>query len=475
MDHIGIDPMGNINNGADDNASGTAVTMELARIMKLNRFKPKRTIVFCLWAGEEQHLLGSRHYCNHPLFPIEKTVAYFNIDMVGQGDEKVDFSNIYYGPKIWKLIESKLPEKILNDVNPIREFYTGNSDHASFLEKGVPGFMLKTSGFHFKYHRPRDDADLIKPELLKKTGDLVYATLDILANEPGNWIPPHRPETYYLKEVWLVNFKLFFLQEALEKLQEAKASDVDLQLAVIKEKQDLEGSTLRVDIINKLFSLSEKIEKAKRLSFYSSYRKARQNLHKGKMTIIAGLKGIKAFRDNPKWAEVLAKQGIYYIILDDPSSLFDQKGLTEKGNDIVKALNKSGLLLLAKGLKKSQEKSLLEATTKPLILIKKELPEKEVMDLLKKKDSALGLLLTQNADAKIYFAKLDEAKKILSREHLMIINEESLWAKSGQDRMITVLSEMLNAQYGWRDIFSLFNRTFRRILVTCRGEETLRR
>lgn len=475
MDHKGVDPMGNIMNGANDNASGTAVTMEIARIMKLNRFKPKRTVVFALWAGEEQHLLGSKHYSEHPLYPMEKTIVYFNLDMVGHGSGKVDFTNIYYGPNIWKLLKAKLSKSILEYVNPIREFYSGNSDHASFLVKGVPGFMLKTEGYHFKYHQSRDDADLIKPELLKKTGDLVYAAVEILANEPKNLISPHRRENYYFKEVRLTNFKLFFLREALEKLKDVKDSDVDLQLAVVEEKQGLEGDALRVDIINNLFSFSSKIDKAEGLSFYTTHRQFRQNIYtKGKTTVIAGLKGVNALRDNPNWAEVLAKQGIVFVILDDPKSIFDEKGLSEHGETIVKALNRSGLVLMARGLNSPQAKSLLKATSKPLILLKKDLPVNEVMDLIKKKKSALGLLIAQGEEAKTYFKKLDEAKKALGRECLMMVNEESLWEKPGKERMINVASEILKAKYGWREISSLFGRTFRRILETNRGEETLR-
>ncbi len=85
MDHLGISPMGDIMNGANDNASGTAVVMEIARVMKLNRAKPKRTVIFALWAGEEQGLLGSKHYADDSTFPMNKTVAYINMDMVGHG------------------------------------------------------------------------------------------------------------------------------------------------------------------------------------------------------------------------------------------------------------------------------------------------------------------------------------------------------------------------------------------------------
>ena len=166
MDHLGINPLGEVMNGANDNASGTAVVMEIARIMKFNRTKPKRTVIFALWAGEEQGLVGSRYYADHPNLPIEKTVACINMDMVGQGHGKVPFRGVYYGPQIWKVLKEKLPKDILDDVKPGRGG-PGGSDHTSFMMKGVPGFFIITTPF-MKYHHSRDDVDLINPEMLKK-------------------------------------------------------------------------------------------------------------------------------------------------------------------------------------------------------------------------------------------------------------------------------------------------------------------
>ncbi|MEA2005136.1 MAG: M28 family peptidase, partial [Acidobacteriota bacterium] len=102
MDHLGITPMGDVMNGANDNASGTSVVMEIARVMKLNKVKPKRTVIFALWAGEEQGLLGSTYYADNPTHPIEKAVVNLNMDMVGIGSGKINFGGKYYSPEIWK-------------------------------------------------------------------------------------------------------------------------------------------------------------------------------------------------------------------------------------------------------------------------------------------------------------------------------------------------------------------------------------
>jgi len=472
MDHLGISPMGDIMNGANDNASGTAVVMEIARVMKLNRAKPKRTVIFTLWAGEEQGLLGSRHYADHPPFPIEKTVAYINMDMVGHGSGKIPFQGVYYGPQIWKLLKEKLSKEILNYVMP-RRGGPGGSDHTPFLEKGVPGFFIITRGA-IKYHQSRDDSDLINPEMLKKTGDFVHAAVKILASESGDFFPPLRQENFYLKYQTLINFELSLLSEVVEHHKDAKNSHVDLQLSVIKEEEGLSGDRLRIDILEKFLSASEEIKKANGLSHYSSSSKLTGDIRQGKTTIMAGLNGINAFRDEPKWAHVLAKQGLYFAFVEDPSFLFGEQGLSEEGKQIIKAVNKSGLLLLVKGVDGSQAKLLLKDSKKPLVILDKNLPDKEVMELIKEKESAFGLIWSSEVDPVAYFNKLDEFKKAVGTEFLMMVNEPCLWGKAGKDQMLKVITEIIKAKYDRTDRSNIYSSTFLKVLRKARGEEDSR-
>jgi len=393
--------------------------------------------------------------------------------MVGHGSGKVPFRGVYYGPEIWSVLKEKLPKEILDYVKPGRGG-PGGSDHTAFLGKGVPGYEIMTEGYHFKYHRSRDDIDLIKPELLKKTGDFVHEAVKILASEPGDFIQPMRRETYYLKYQNLINFELSPLNEVVEHHKDAKDSHVDLQLSVLEEKEGLSGDELRMDILKSLLTTSEKIKKAKGLTYYSNSSKLRGDIRQGKTTIMAGLKGINSFGDDPKWAQVLAKQGIYFVIVDDASSFFNEKELTEEGKKILKAVNESGLLLGFKGLNASQEKSLLNASKKPVILLSKDLPDEETQELIKKKKSAIGLILSQDDEPAAYFEKLDEAKKSLGTEYLMIVNEQCLWGKAGKEHMLKVISEILKAKYERSDISNIFSGTFLRILDKVRGEESSR-
>jgi len=469
MDHLGISPLGDVYNGANDNASGTAVAMEIARVMKLNKAKPKRTVIFAGWAGEEQGLLGSRYYCDHPPYPIEKTIAYINMDMVGHGSGNVLFRGEYYSPEVWKLLEEKIPKEILDYAKPGRGG-PGGSDHTPFLGKGVPAYAVMTEGYHFKYHRPGDDVDLIKPEILKKVGDLVYASVETLASEPGDLILPMRRETYYLKYQDLTNFKFELLGHVIEKHGDAKDSHVDLQMAVVEEKEGLAGDELRVDIINTLFDMTEEMKKFKGLALYLPSGSVSMNSRQGRTTVMLGLKGINSFRDNPKWARVLA-EGLHFAVADDLSFLFGEGGLTEEGKTFLKEVNSSGLLLLVKGLDTAQTKILLEESRKPVVFLEKELPDREILELIKEKEYALGLILGADEEPAAYVRKLDEAKEAIGTSCLMIVNENCLWGTAGKEQMLKVISEMLKEEekYERGDFSNLFSSTLLRVLRMARG------
>lgn len=470
MDHLGIDPYGEVMNGANDNASGTAVVMEIARVMKLNGIKPKRTVIFALWAGEEQGLLGSKYYTENPTFPIEKTVAYINMDMVGHGSGKLNFSGVYYGPEVWDILKQKLPKEMIDTLNASRGG-PGGSDHTYFLSKGVPGFFVMTEGYHFKYHQTGDTWDLIKPEMLKKSGDFVQAAVEVLAKESGNFFPPMRQETYHFKYQTLVNYETPAAMEFLKKHGDAKDSHVDLQFVILEEEEAQAGDTLRVGIVNKLFSLRDRIKETKGLSLFSSSSQLAADNRQGKTSVIVGLKGVNSLQDNPRWAEVLARQGVYFIVLEKPAFLFGEKGLSDEGKKILEGLESGGILLMVKGLEVGQAKMLLENARKPFVLMEKNLPEKEVLNLIQKKQGALGLTISRDEDPGAYFKKLDEAKKALGADNLMVVNELCLWGKAGQEQMMKVISEMLKAKYESLDMTPLFSGVLLRILTRVRGEE----
>src|ERR1051325_4104494 len=145
---------GEIHHGADDNASGTAGVLELARLF--NAQKPKRTIVFMAFSGEEEGLLGSNYYVNHPLLPLANTVAMINMDMIGRmKDQRLIIGGVGTAKEWRGMIE---PEKSFELT--LNEDGFGPSDHSSFYGKQVPVLFFWT-GTHNDYHKPSDTSDKI--------------------------------------------------------------------------------------------------------------------------------------------------------------------------------------------------------------------------------------------------------------------------------------------------------------------------
>ena len=176
-DHLGLGgtgslsskSIGQIHNGADDNASGTAATLELARILVAEKAAgraPACDVVFALWSGEELGLLGSDYWCRNPTVPggLASVVANLNMDMVGRADSG---RLQVMGAGSSKPIGAWLPEAAsragLDPVVSLSGHGIGGSDHQSFLVRDVPAVHLFT-GVHTDYHRPSDDTDGFEAE-----------------------------------------------------------------------------------------------------------------------------------------------------------------------------------------------------------------------------------------------------------------------------------------------------------------------
>lgn len=179
MDHLGVGPDGQVFNGADDNASGTGVMIHLADVLTRNRFRPKRTVIFCGFGAEEQGLHGSRALAAR--YPFQgRVVCVLNMDMVGQGEPNVRISGGGSYPKMQALMKAALPDAIEKQVTwGLRT--GGGSDHWPFHERGVPAFGIWTKGKHPNYHTPKDDVANIKPECLEAAARVVGSLIVKLA------------------------------------------------------------------------------------------------------------------------------------------------------------------------------------------------------------------------------------------------------------------------------------------------------
>lgn len=147
---------GEIHHGADDNASGTAGLIELARVFNAQRPRLKRTVIFIAFGGEEEGLLGSNYYVNHPLTPLSNTVTMINMDMIGRmKDGKLTIGGVGTA-KEWRDIIGQKNDFALT----LNEDGFGPSDHSSFYGKQVPVLFFFT-GTHTDYHKPSDTFEKI--------------------------------------------------------------------------------------------------------------------------------------------------------------------------------------------------------------------------------------------------------------------------------------------------------------------------
>jgi hypothetical protein len=186
LDHNGM-TNSVIFNGADDDASGAALTMEMGRLIAANAatIKPKRTIIFALWAAEEQGLVGSNFWTKTPSdgVKMENVVTNFNCDMVGLGT-RIGAPGALNFPAIFDVIMKDQDPEVAKVVDPSTSG-PGGSDYSGFIEKGIEALALMTSGGvgHPDYHDAGDDTAKIDPEILRKTGQFVLQGTINVANE----------------------------------------------------------------------------------------------------------------------------------------------------------------------------------------------------------------------------------------------------------------------------------------------------
>ena len=205
LDHIGITADGQINNGADDDGSGTVAMLEIAEAFKTAADMgqgPDRSILFLHVTGEEKGLLGSKFYTDYePLVPLKNTVANLNIDMIGRIDPKRNGDRNYVYligsdklstdlHELSEAINTKYTNLELdykyNDENDPNRFYY-RSDHYNFAKNNIP-IIFYFNGTHNDYHRPGDTPDKINYDLLKNRSQLIFHTAWEVANRENRII-----------------------------------------------------------------------------------------------------------------------------------------------------------------------------------------------------------------------------------------------------------------------------------------------
>lgn len=206
-DHIGLsmpDESGDmINNGADDNGSGSIALLAIAEALQNAKDEGvglDRSVLFLHVSAEEKGLLGSRYYSDHPVIPIQKTVTAFNADMIGRSDPEnteagtTDYVYLIGGEIISSELDSLVStandrmvnmrlDRKYNDLTDSNQFYR-RSDHWNFGRLNVP-FVFFFTGVHEDYHRPGDEVDKIEFEKYSRVVRLIYSSTVKVANYNG--------------------------------------------------------------------------------------------------------------------------------------------------------------------------------------------------------------------------------------------------------------------------------------------------
>jgi Zn-dependent M28 family amino/carboxypeptidase len=211
-DHLGIRadaPGDNIFNGANDDGSGTVSVIELASALASLRQRPRRSIVFMTFFGEEKGLLGSRYYGRHPVFPIEKTVADINLEQVGRTDSTegpqmanasmtgFDYSDVGL---IFKAAGEMTGINVYKHERNSDPFFS-RSDNQALADQGVPAHTLCVAFVYSDYHGAGDHWDKIDYENMAKVNRCVALALLMIAEnpQPPKWNEANPRTARYVK------------------------------------------------------------------------------------------------------------------------------------------------------------------------------------------------------------------------------------------------------------------------------------
>ncbi len=378
LDHLGVGVDGFIYNGADDNAGSAGVILEMARVFQANRFRPDRTVVLASWAGEELGLIGSKYYTEHPIYPLEKTAVYMNMDMIGCGDEDLYVGGMWWFSDFYDAIKERLDEDMKKRLR-YRFNYRG-SDHSAFLPKDVTCISLRTGNTltrelddeHPEYHCPGDMANIIEPELLELAAQYHLDIVTFLANTKNNLLDPEHHVQFVHKDATVIDLHCdtigrFVDGEDLSKdcetghidIPKLKQGAVDLQVFACfvgppgnehEKKQAAENAFRQIDGVHRLVE-----ENPEDLAVVTSYEDFRELRDTNKTGMLIGIEGGYAIESDLSLLRSFYRSGVRLMTLthwthtDWADASGDEQtnycGLTEFGEEVVKEMNKLGMII----------------------------------------------------------------------------------------------------------------------------------
>lgn len=378
LDHLGVGLDGFVYNGADDNASSAATLLEAARVLTASGFRPGRSIVFCSWAGEEMGLIGSRYYLEHPLYSLQKTAAYLNIDMVGTGDSDLLVGGMWEYGRFFDIVKAGLDPELTKRLRP-RVNYRG-SDHSAFWAKGITALSLRTGEVltdklddeHPEYHHPGDRPELIDPELLRLAAQYHIDVLRNLAGTKENLLDPRFRAEFIHKDAAVVDMHVdtlgrFLAGEDLRQdlakgqvdLPKLKRGGVDVAVFACfsgPPASELEKAAAATKVFRQVEGLHRLVaQSGGDLEIIRTSDEVGRLRNSGKTAILVGVESGYAIENDLDLLRTFYRSGVRLMTLThwtgsnwaDASgdARAEHGGLTEFGEQVIREMNKLGMII----------------------------------------------------------------------------------------------------------------------------------
>ncbi len=378
LDHLGINMDGFVYPGADDNATSVAVMLETARALKASGYKPARTILFASWAGEEVGMVGSRFYTDHPVFPLNKTACYLNIDMVGTGDSTLMVGGMFEYAKFFERVKAGLDPDMIKLLKP-RINYRG-SDHSTFWDKNVTSISLRTGEVltnklddkHPEYHRPGDRAETIDPAFLALAARYHLEVITRLADTQDNLFDPLFRAEFIHKDAAVVDMHCdtigrFMAGEDLRQdlpqghidIPKLKRGAVDLQVFACfapppandaEKAASAKGVIKQIEAVHRL--IAQNPDDLELVKTPEDFGRLRNN---GKTGVLIGIEGGYAIENDLDLLRSFFRSGVRLMTLThwthtdwadasgDPKPVYN--GMTDFGKSVVAEMNALGMII----------------------------------------------------------------------------------------------------------------------------------
>jgi microsomal dipeptidase-like Zn-dependent dipeptidase len=322
IDSGGTDPDGAIFFGAEDDASGTSVVLEIAERLATESFKPLRTILFAGWGAEEQGGWGSRYFVDHPIFPLDKNAFNFCVDNVGWGDGEFFLFSANNFPEEFAIVKEAVDRDLMKSFVPRG---LGGSDSYIFQARGIPALFAHTTQSQSYNHRPMDTPELINPLALKNVTKFMYQALKGVASYRGALINPDRYSLFLHRYSAVADSREDLIDlgsESPEKAFEAAAAKYQLLRVngIDLCGQDVPSSTFKETVL-KIRSFEDSLKKvAPSIAVLEKASQLQEIEEGGGFLVALRIFGLRSFDADLACLEVLHRLGVRILCLDLSSS-----------------------------------------------------------------------------------------------------------------------------------------------------------